>query len=204
MTFGGWVGLYSRLNKVYKDLDKETLHILPFNQKFYRTVTGKRIIKILNPIIAKRNEKSHGGVMPEIFAQKTICELDRYTNQIFDVLTAYKSLKLIYPTNMEKISGIYHINAKILEGNSYVFDEKEIIAEKDLDTKLLYLYNETTQERLKLNPELIKLIQCPECANWSLYFYNSINENNVKYVSYQYEVHDYKTPLKSLDDILRA
>ncbi len=105
---------------------------------------------------------------------------------------------------MEKSSGIYHINAKILEGNSYVFDEKEIATEKDLDTKLLYLYNETTQERLKLNPELIKLIQCPECANWSLYLYNSMDDKSVKYVSYQFEVHDHKTPLKSLDEILRS
>lgn len=151
VTFGGWVGLYSRLNNVYRKLDKETLHILPFDTKFYKIITGKRIINILNPIITKRNEKSHGGVIPEIFAQKTICELDRFTNQIFDVLTAYNSLKLIYPTGMEKSSGVYHINAKILEGNSYSFEEKEVITEKDLDTKLLYLYNEITHERLRLN-----------------------------------------------------
>lgn len=204
VTFGGWVGLYSRLNRVYRRFDKETYLILPFDQKFYKTITSKKIINILNPIITKRNEKSHGGVMPEIFAQKSLCELDRFTNQMFYVLTAYKSLKLIYPTQMEKSSGIYHINAKILEGNSYAFDEKEILTEEDLDTKILYLYDETTHDRLKLNPELIKLIQCPECANWSLYFYNSLDKDHVKYVSYQFEVHDYKTPVKSIDGILRA
>jgi hypothetical protein len=203
VTFGCWVGLYSRLSSVYRRLDKETLHILPFDPKFYKIITSKRIINILNPIITKRNEKSHGGVMPEIFAEKTICELDRFTNQMFDVLTAYKSLKLIYPAGMEKNSGIYHINAKMLEGNSYVFDEKEIVTERDLDTKVLYLYNELTDERLKLNPNLIKLTQCPECANWSLYFYNSMDED-IRYVSYQFEVHDYKNPAKSLDEILRA
>jgi hypothetical protein len=204
VTFGGWVGLYSRLNDLYRKFDKETLHILPFNSKFYKIITGKRIISILNPIITKRNEKSHGGVMPEIFAQKIICELDRFTNQIFDILTAYKSLKLIYPTSMGKSSGVYHINAKILEGNSYSFEEKVIITEKDMDTKVLYLYNETTDERLKLNPNLIKLTQCSECANWSLYFYNSMNKNDIRYVSYQFEVHDYKTPSESLDEILRG
>lgn len=204
LTFGGWVGLYARLNSVYRSLDKETLHILPFDTKFYKVITGKRIIKILNPIITKRNEKSHGGVMPEIFAQKAICELDRFTNQIFDVLTSFKSLKLIYPTSMEKTSGVYNINAKILEGNSYVFEEKEIATEKDMDTRILYLYNETTDERLRLNPELIKLIQCSECANWSLYFYNSWSDRNARYLSYQFEIHDYIAPNKSLDEILRA
>lgn len=204
VSFGGWVGLYSRLNRVYRDFDEETYHILPFEPNFYKTITNKKIIQVLNPIIKKRNEKSHGGVMPEIFAQKTICELDKFTNQVFDVLTAYKSLKLIYPTKMEKISGLYHINSKILEGNSYVFDEKEIVTEDDFDSNELYLYNETNHDRLKLNPELIKLIQCPECANWSLYFFNNIGKNDIKYVSYQFEVHDHRTPLKSLDEILRA
>lgn len=203
LTFGKWIGLYSRLNTVYRSIDDETLHILPFDKKFYKIITGKRIIKILNPIIKKRNEKSHGGAMPEIFAQKIICELDRFTNQIFDVLTAYKSLKLIYPNSMEKKSGVYHINAKILEGNSYAFDEKEIITEKDMDTKVLYLYNEITDERLKLNQELIKLIQCPECANWSLYIFNNIDDV-IEYVSYQFEVHDYKAPYMPMDKILRA
>lgn len=203
LTFGKWVGLYSRLNTIYRNFDDETLHILPFDKKFYKIITGKRIIKILNPIINKRNEKSHGGAMPEIFAQKTICELDRFTNQIFDVLTAYKSLKLIYPNSMEKSSGVYHINAKILEGNSYAFDEKVIVTDKDMDTKVLYLYNEITEKRLKLNPELIKLIQCPECANWSLYILNNINDI-IKYVSYQFEVHDYIAPHISMDEILRG
>lgn len=202
MSFGSWVGLYYRLNVIYKDFDKETYKILPFEPNFYKQISNKKIIKILNPIIAKRNEKSHGGAMPEIFAQKTICELDRFINQSFDVLTAYKSLKLIYPTNMEKTSGLYHINTKVLHGNSYNFDEKKIITEDDLDTKVLYLYNETTDERLILNPELIKLIQCPDCGNWSLYFFNSIAKNHVKYVSYQFEVHDHKTSHQSIEELL--
>lgn len=204
VTFGGWVGLYSRLNNVYGEFDNETYHILPFDSRFYKTITNKKVVKNLNPIIKKRNQKSHGGVMSEIFAQKTICELDRDINQIFDVLTSFKSLKLIYPISMEKSSGLYHIKAKILEGNSYAFDIKEIVTEKDMDTRILYLYNETTDERLKLNPVLIKLIQCPECANWSLYFYNSLDKKNIKYISYQFEVHDYKAPYASLDEILRG
>lgn len=103
---------------------------------------------------------------------------------------------------MEKKNGVYHISSKILEGNTHVFDVEEIITEQDMDTKVLYLYNETTDERLKLNPELIKLIQCPECANWSLYFYSSWNDKYIKYVSYQYEVHDHRIPSKSMDEIL--
>jgi hypothetical protein len=105
---------------------------------------------------------------------------------------------------MEKSSGLYHINTKVLEGNSYDFDEEEIVTEDDMDTKLLYLYNGTTDERLKLKPELIKLLECPECGNWSLYFFNSLEESYVKYVSYQFEVHDHKAAPKSMDEILRT
>ena len=201
VSFGGWVGLYSRLNGIYQKFDEEIYQILPFEPSFYKNLTNKRIIKVLNPIISKRNDKSHRGPIPEIFAQKTICELTRFTNQLFDVLTAYNSLKLIYPTQMEKTSGVYHINTKVLEGNSYDFDEVEIITENDLDTKVLYLYNDITHERLKLNPELIKLISCPECGNWSLYFFNCLEKNYVRYISYQFEVHDYKAQQKSIEEI---
>lgn len=202
LTFGGWVGLYSRLNGIYRKFDKETYRILPFGLQFYTKITNRNIIRILNPIITKRNEKSHGGLMPEVLAQKTITELNRFTNQMFNVLTAYESLKLIYPTHMEKSNGLYYINAKILEGNSYDFDEKEIVTEQDMDTKILYLYNDITEERLKLNPELIKLIQCPECGNWSLYFFNSIGKDYIKYISYQFEIHDHKMPWKNVQDLL--
>ena len=90
VSFGSWVGLYSRLSRIYQSFDKETYQILPFGTQFYKKITNKKIIKILNPIISKRNEKSHGGAMPEVYAEKTICELDRFTNQIFDVLTAFR------------------------------------------------------------------------------------------------------------------
>ena len=204
VSFGGWVGLYANLKGIYQKFDNDIYQILPFERKFYETLCNNNIIKVLNPIISKRNEKSHGGSMPEIFAQKTICELTNYTNKLFEVLTAYNSLELIYPTNMEKSSGVYNINTKVLEGNSYNFDEKEIITENDLDTKVLYLYNDTTHERLKLNPELIKLVSCPECGNWSLYFYSSIRKNYIRYISYQFEVHDYKTPAKSIEELFRT
>ena len=204
VSFGNWVGLYSRLCGIYQKFDKDIYQILPFEPKFYELLCDKQIIRVLNPIISKRNKKSHGGPMPEIFAQKSICELTRFTNQLFDVLTAYNSLKLIYPTQMEKTDGLYHINSKILEGNSYDFDEEEIITENDLDTKVLYLYNEVTHERLKLNPDLIKLVSCPECGNWSLYFFNCMEKKYVKYISYQFEVHDYKTQPKSIEEILSA
>lgn len=204
VSFGGWVGLYSRLNKIYQKFDKDIYQILPFEPQFYKNLSNKKIIPVLKPIISKRNDKSHRGPMPEIFAQKTVCEVTRFTNQLFDVLTAYKSLELIYPSQMEKISGFFHINTKVLEGNSYDFDEKEIVTENDLDTKVLYLYDKTTDERLKLNPELIKLIPCPECGNWSLYFFNCSEKNYNKYISYQFEVHDYKTTPKSIEEIIRT
>ena len=105
---------------------------------------------------------------------------------------------------MEKRSGLYHINTKILEGNSYNFDEIELITNRDFDTKVLYLYDDSTDERLKLNPELIKLVACPECGKWSFYFFNCIEKDSVKYVSYQFELHDHKTPLKSIEEIIRT
>jgi hypothetical protein len=45
--------------------------------------------------------------------------------------------------------------------------------------------------RLKLIPGLIKLINCKECGQWSVYFYNKLEKDYPKYISYQNEIHDY-------------
>ena len=59
-----------------------------------------------------------------------------------------------------------------------------------MDTKELYFYDPSTDDCLRLLPELIKLIDCPGCGRLSLYFYNSQNKNGIKYISYQDEPHD--------------
>jgi len=140
----------------------------------------------------KRNKVSaHGGIVPEIVARKEIAELSPMLTSVFERLLVYGSLRLIYPQSMKKSNGLYFIRVKKLEGTHYPFAEEEIQSEVDMDTEALYLLEPSSHSRLKLLPELIKLIQCESCGNWSIYFYNKMDKNKVRYVSYQNEMHDY-------------
>lgn len=67
-----------------------------------------------------------------------------------------------------------------------------------MDSKVLYLYNPVSDDRLKLIPELIKMIECSDWGSWSLYFYNSLKDKYARYVSYQYEIHNYEDTEKEV------
>jgi len=205
VSFGLWVGLYSRLANIYKDKGKDGAFYqnIPFEKEFYESITNKKIIKILNPIPQKRNDTTgHGGGIPETRAKSVISELNGYLNDVFKVLTAYNSLDMIYTQSMEKNNGRYVISIKKLEGTHYPFAEAEIDTEEDMNSKALYLYNRVTDERLELMPELIKLIQCDECGLWSVYFYSKIKKDRAKYISYQNEIHNHYGSKEELLKIL--
>jgi type I restriction-modification system DNA methylase subunit len=192
VSFGLWVGLYSRLSKIYREMNDDFYQSIPFEKKFYESITNKKIMKKLQPIPQKRNETiGHGGSLSEIIAENTISELNPCLTDIFGILTAYNSLDMIYTQSMKKNNGLYRVRIKKLEGTNYPFAEDEINTEEDMDSEVLYLHNHVTDERLKLISELIKFIQCPECGNWSVYFYSKLEKDYARYISYQNEIHPY-------------
>lgn len=193
-SFGDWVGLYRRLNMIYRDLKKETYITIPFDESFYKTITQERINKALDPIPNIRNKSvgGHGGSIDEFDAEDIIEQLNPVIKDIYKELLPYSYIKLLYPTNMEKTEdGYYNIHVQKLEGAFYPVADK-ILTKNDMISKVLYLYNPENDERLKLNPKLIKFIKCRECKNWSVYIYNRIKRNYPFYISYQTEKHDYR------------
>ena len=200
VSFGLWVSLYRRLTNLYARLFKEERdkeekgfeNALPFGKDFYVNLSSRQLLDTIDTVPEKRNKVSaHGGIVPEIVARKEIAELSPMLTSVFERLLVYGSLRLIYPQSMKKSNGLYFIRVKKLEGTHYPFAEEEIQSEVDMDTEALYLLEPSSHSRLKLLPELIKLIQCESCGNWSIYFYNKMDKNKVRYVSYQNEMHDY-------------
>lgn len=192
ITFGKWKALYSRLRGIYLKMNPETYDILPFGREFYQKITDRKIIPTLNSIVKIRNQWTHGGVMPEICADKTITDMHNYLNTIFESIRVYNPLKLIYPYAMSKNRGIYTIKSRKLEGSHSQFPNYIFETEEDMDTNELYLYDPVTDDRLKIIPELLRLIHCPKCGTWSLYIYNRYRNDDLNYISYQYEVHEHK------------
>jgi len=111
---------------------------------------------------------------------------------VYESVRVYNPFKLIYPYAMSKNRGIYTIKSRKLEGSQLIFPHYQFETEKDMDTHELYLYDPVTDDRLNIIPELLKLIHCPKCGNCSLYIFNRYKKDELNYISYQYEVHEYK------------
>lgn len=197
LTFGKWKDLYARLRGVYQKIGAEKYNILPFGREFYQKITDRKIVPILNTVVKIRNQWTHGGVMPEVCADKIITDMNNYFNTIYESVRVYNPFKLIYPYAMSKNRGIYTIKSRKLEGSQSQFPHYQFETEIDMDTHELYLYDPVTDDRLKIIPELIRLIHCPKCGTCSLYIYNRYKNDELNYISYQYEVHEYKEECKS-------
>jgi hypothetical protein len=203
-SFGLWVALYRRLANLYKQLknsdDKNTsggkiLDHLPFGADFYSNLSNQDVLAILDTIPEKRNKfggAAHGGIVPEIVAQKAVSELHPLLMKVFEKLSnAYSGLDLIYPQSMKKSNGLYTIKIKRLQGTHYPYAEQEIQTEIDLNTESLYLFNPVSMTRLELLSEFVKLIQCAHCGHWSIYFYSKADSKKAHYISFQNEIHEY-------------
>jgi hypothetical protein len=192
VSFGSWVSLYGRLSKHYRSFPEDTLSIIPHGKivGFYKSITSKKVIDVLNKVSSLRNESiGHGGIIQENLALQYVKELEEHFNEILKYLTCYQDMLLIYPVSMKKRKGIYTITIKRLEG--FPFIEETLDTDTDMDTNVLYMYNPESLERLRLLPELFRLVQCNHCNQWSLYIYNKIEKNSANYISYQGDVHPY-------------
>lgn len=197
LTFGKWKDLYARLRGVYQKIGQEQYNMLPFGREFYQKITDRKIVPTLNSVVKIRNQWTHGGVMPEVCADKTITDMNNYFNTVYEAIRVYNPFKLIYPYAMSKNRGIYTIKSRKLEGSQSQFPHYQFETEVDMDTHELYLYDPVTDDRLKIIPELLRLIHCPKCGTCSLYIYNRYKNGELNYISYQYEVHEYKEECKS-------
>jgi SAM-dependent methyltransferase len=201
-SIGLWVGLYRRLVNFLTHLDKDIKATLAFGQEFYANIGHPDILSTLEIVPKMRNKlggAAHGPVIPEIVAQRAIEELHPMLTKAFArILSAYSTVRLVYPESMRKTDGLYTIRAKTLEGTHYPFAETELVSEADMNTERLYLIDAENKHRLELMPEMIKLIQCEQCGHWSVFFFSKADSKKAEYVSYQNEIHDHTCAPKGL------
>jgi hypothetical protein len=206
-AFGHWVGLYERLAKLYKKISKQLdndkksiLSSFPFGEDFYLDLVNQELISILNATLVKRNSSIHreGMISSDTTPQNSVNEMHPYLIEVFKKLyKAYSTVNLIYPLSMETNDGLYKITVKQLQGVA-LYINQEIETEISLDTRSLYLYNPVTNARLKFLPEFVKLIECPMCKNWSIYFYNNMDGESASYKCFQTEAHSHSEQIKGV------
>ena len=192
-SFGTWVVAGQNIaKKIRSFLNDESSHCLEaFRHKrkdLIEKITSKPIYNVLETTLQYRNNwKGHGGVESESKAKERLglleIELQNIRKIIGDVFEDYN---LIRPGEGYYSDGLFHLNCQVLKGSRTTFFEKEIQFINPIDIKDLYLHEEGNHEALKLLP-FVKMLPGPETKMDACYFYNRIDKDGVKMVSYYFD-----------------
>lgn len=190
-TFGGWNNLTASLAKATRTLlnEKENKEIVlslfgnPSNE-FLGFITNKRVITILEEVREYRNKwKGHGGVSSNQEDLNRVTLLEQKLNNLRqEIKDAFSNCKLIVADNSKYKNGVFIYKAKELVGIRTPFNEVEIESLIPLDESKLYLLHENQNKPIELLP-FIKYNQ----ESKACYFYNSIESNDIRFVSFHFE-----------------
>jgi len=192
-TFGTWVvagqNIAKKIRLFLNDNQRHCLKAFRHKRKdLIEKIVSKPIYNILETTLQYRNNwKGHGGVESESKAKERLdlleIELQNIRKIIGDVFEDYN---LIRPGEGYYSDGLFNWNCQLLKGSRTTFLEKELQFINPIDIKDLYLYEQGSNEALKLLP-FVKMLAGPETKMDACYFYNRIDKEGVKMVSYYFD-----------------
>jgi len=206
-SFGNWVHLYKDLQKytqnILKNKNKSDEIMELFgnpSQQFFEMITNKTITKITKDITFYRNSwKGHGGVISK---QEQVERLEKLEKQLLKIQLhisdAYCQTLLVLPSTNKYKSGIYHYNVKKMVGTKYPFREIKINTDIAMEEDHLYLVHVGQLKPIELLP-FVQLRGSPEEERNAIYFYNRIEGEKIRLISYHYEK---QGEVRSMDETL--
>lgn len=193
-TFGAWKVVVEFLGKQTRemlegDADRRAACALRFSDptlRLPRLVSDKRIMQILTTANQHRNQIVHGGVMNQLAARGFADASTQSLAELRDAMAdGWVSLELLRPLNTRRRLGTFENEVEVLRGSNPRFLREVHLMSDALDVDLLYLRSEGNPRALQLLP-LIQMGPVPEGERQACYFYNRIDGERVKFVSYHF------------------
>ncbi|MBM7587319.1 hypothetical protein JOC86_003892 [Bacillus pakistanensis] len=192
-TFGTWVhigeNMSKKLRQLLEDSPEQCLRLFQHKRKgFIKMISSKQIYNILRKTNGYRNDwKGHGGVESTTEAKNRLVLLENELHSLRKVIgDVNEGYQLIQPGTGHFSFGLYHCNCKLLKGTRNTFIEKNIEVLNGLDIDNLYLLEEDAYEPLVLLP-FIRLMPSPNTQVNACYFYNRLDQDGVRMVSYYFD-----------------
>jgi len=209
---GSWIVLGGRLAKATRRLmsgDKGTtercleLFARP-NAAFVEMVSSKSEYEILNEVLGFRNNwKGHGGVCNSAETQKRLGILEELLSKTRGIISDhYEQSMMLAPIENEYSDGIYNYRARFLRGYATPFARTSVQTRVPMDSRKLYILHEEQLQPLELLP-FIQLGSSPESEQNACYFYNRLEEDGARYVSYHFgDVSEIRGPNNVVERVL--
>jgi hypothetical protein len=199
-SFGAWVNVAAATAKSLRTIYNterssggicggRVAHMLSTrHSEFIQALFSKRVISVLQEANAHRNAYTgHGGILTEQLAATLLQTLQA---SLAEVQSCYgkhwNSYLLILPTMETHWNGErFNVTAQILKDSRTPFETGVFSLVAPLKTGTLYFLDPTEDHALELLP-LIKMDSPPMSEATACYFYNRIQPDGVRYVSYHY------------------
>ena len=203
MTFANWVILSKNLGEVYKNNNFTS----KLDEELFEKISSEKILDILFETKDYRNDEAHGSQSNSYEAKVIVDTLDKYLEDIFDILDMYSNYKLIYTTgDYRKTRHGYSHRVILLNGPCAQPIYDKMIFDEILSMNSLYLYNPKNNKKLLIKDSLMKFLPVDKNKKrWALFVYYKCDEKefNVNYKCFQSKETDYKEQIRSFkSDIL--
>ena len=203
MTFANWVILSKNLGEVYRNNNFTS----KLDEELFEKISSDKILDILFETKDYRNDEAHGSQSNAYEAKVIVDTLDKYLEDIFDILDTYSNYKLIYTTGDYKGTRQgYNHRVILLNGPCAQPIYDKIIFDEILSINSLYLYNPKNNKKLLIKDNFMRFLPVDENKKrWALFVYYKCDEKefNSYYKCFQSKETDYKEQIRSLkSDIL--
>ncbi len=168
---------YRKLTRVFGNASKD----------FFDAITNKLLYKTLEEVREYRNIwKGHGGIVSEKETKGRLNILESKIIIIEEILSEiFTKFLLINPSTSEYIKKIYNYRVKVVMGTRRPFREIVIQTKIPMEKDMLYILFEGEMTPIELIP-LVRLMESPKTEQIACYFYNRLDQNNSRWISYHF------------------
>ena len=159
------------------------------DQKIIELLINSKIQDILQQANKIRNDsQGHGGAIGDEQAKFIHGDLFNLVQELRGVYgRSWLNYQMIQPQSGRYKNGIHEVNCKRIMGSrSSPFVEMVFKSEHALESNSLYLFDEVNQSGLKLQP-FIEVIPSPVKQAVACFFYNRIEQEGARWISYHFE-----------------
>ena len=194
-TFWGWTFLSGQLAKETRKLlstEAERERCLDLFGRpdidFLEMLTNKKIFEVLREVVGYRNQwKGHSGIVSSEESDRRLKILESSLSDVRHVISdRYSTVSLLSPESSEYSEGIFSYQVKDLRGTRTPFKKESVKTLTPMDKQELYLIHDNQLKPIKLLP-FIRLMKSPKTKQNACYFYNRLNKEGVRWVSYHFE-----------------
>jgi hypothetical protein len=193
-SFGEWVIRCQRLAKTTRQMLSDTEQ-REFVLDLYRTaaekvdgLANKSIYGVLESVGRYRNNwKGHSGIVSAKEHERRLALLQEELTRFRGILGGvFDDWWLVRPGMGSYTGGVHHYNVEKLVGSRQIFKQETIETTEVLDANELYCYDAVTRKPLLLL-HFVRMLAAPETQEIACYFYNRLEKQGVRWVSYHFE-----------------